>query len=211
VMDMSFANLALAVEHLTVDGEKLENRVLPVPKEIDEEIARLKLESLGVGIDALTPEQQEYLSSWASGLRSGAKPTGAEQPERPTAARGEGRRRRVGAERAAGKPRWSRGRLRRVRVRQQAGERPDVRVAAGSLRAEAEQVHEVATRAERVRDGGAGVDGDRGPELVAHLGEQNLASRRRSTVDRCESPEGKRVVSSSAADGEGVVHLSSLE
>jgi len=44
--------------------------VLPVPKEIDEEIARLKLESLGVAIDALTPEQQEYLSSWATGLRS---------------------------------------------------------------------------------------------------------------------------------------------
>jgi adenosylhomocysteinase len=70
VMDMSFANLALAVEHLTVDGDQLENRVLPVPKEIDEEIARLKLESLGVGIDSLTPEQQEYLSSWASGLRA---------------------------------------------------------------------------------------------------------------------------------------------
>jgi adenosylhomocysteinase len=69
-MDMSFANLALAVEHLTVDGERLENRVLPVPKEIDEEIARLKLESLGVRIDELTPEQQEYLSSWATGLRT---------------------------------------------------------------------------------------------------------------------------------------------
>jgi adenosylhomocysteinase len=67
VMDMSFANLALAVEHLTVDGDQLENRVVAVPKEIDEEIARLKLESLGVGIDALTPEQQEYLSSWGSG------------------------------------------------------------------------------------------------------------------------------------------------
>jgi adenosylhomocysteinase len=70
VMDMSFANLALAVEHLTVDGEKLEKRVLAVPKEIDEEIARLKLESLGVAIDSLTPEQEEYLSSWATGLRS---------------------------------------------------------------------------------------------------------------------------------------------
>jgi adenosylhomocysteinase len=69
-MDMSFANLALAVEHLTVDGEKLEKRVLAVPKEIDEEIARLKLESLGVAIDSLTPEQEEYLSSWATGLRS---------------------------------------------------------------------------------------------------------------------------------------------
>ena len=66
VMDMSFANLALAVEHLTVDGEQLEKRVLPVPKEIDEEIARLKLESLGVEIDSLTPQQREYLSSWGA-------------------------------------------------------------------------------------------------------------------------------------------------
>jgi adenosylhomocysteinase len=64
VMDMSFANLALAVEHLVVDGEELENRVLDVPKAIDEEIARLKLESLGVEIDTLTPDQQDYLSSW---------------------------------------------------------------------------------------------------------------------------------------------------
>ncbi|MBA3264126.1 MAG: adenosylhomocysteinase [Thermoleophilaceae bacterium] len=64
VMDMSFANLALAVEHLVVNGETLEHRVLDVPKEIDEEIARLKLESLGVEIDELTPDQQDYLSSW---------------------------------------------------------------------------------------------------------------------------------------------------
>jgi adenosylhomocysteinase len=64
VMDMSFANLALAVEHLVLDGEELENRVLDVPKTIDEEIARLKLESLGIEIDSLTPEQQAYLSSW---------------------------------------------------------------------------------------------------------------------------------------------------
>jgi adenosylhomocysteinase len=66
VMDMSFANLALAVEHLALHGEGLERRVLQVPKEIDEEIARLKLESLGVAIDALTPEQQDYLSSWGA-------------------------------------------------------------------------------------------------------------------------------------------------
>jgi adenosylhomocysteinase len=64
VMDMSFANLALAVEHLTLHRGELENRVLPVPKELDEEIARLKLESLGVEIDSLTREQREYLSSW---------------------------------------------------------------------------------------------------------------------------------------------------
>jgi adenosylhomocysteinase len=64
VMDMSFANLALAVEHLVVNGESLEHRVLDVPQELDAEIARLKLESLGVEIDELTPEQQDYLSSW---------------------------------------------------------------------------------------------------------------------------------------------------
>ena len=63
-MDMSFANLALAVEHLVVDGDELEKRVLDVPKAIDEEIARLKLESLGVEIDSLTAEQQDYLRSW---------------------------------------------------------------------------------------------------------------------------------------------------
>jgi adenosylhomocysteinase len=63
-MDLSFANLALAVEHLLGQREELPPKVLPVPKEIDEEIARLKLESLGVEIDELTPEQREYLSSW---------------------------------------------------------------------------------------------------------------------------------------------------
>ena len=66
VMDMSFANLALAFEHLVLQGDELERRVLDVPKEIDDEIARLKLESLGVEIDTLTPEQRDYLSSWGS-------------------------------------------------------------------------------------------------------------------------------------------------
>jgi adenosylhomocysteinase len=66
VMDMSFANLALAVEHLKLHGAELENRVLPVLKEMDEEIARLKLESLGVAIDSLTEEQRDYLSSWGA-------------------------------------------------------------------------------------------------------------------------------------------------
>jgi adenosylhomocysteinase len=65
VMDMSFANLALAVEHLAEHSEELEHRVLDVPKAIDEEIARLKLASLGVEIDELTAEQLEYLGSWA--------------------------------------------------------------------------------------------------------------------------------------------------
>jgi adenosylhomocysteinase len=64
VMDMSFANLALAVEHLALHGDELEHRVLPMPQELDAEIARLKLESLGVEIDSLTPEQERYLSSW---------------------------------------------------------------------------------------------------------------------------------------------------
>ena len=64
VMDMSFANLALAVEHLTLNGDELEHRVLPMPPELDAEIARLKLESLGVEIDSLTPDQERYLSSW---------------------------------------------------------------------------------------------------------------------------------------------------
>jgi adenosylhomocysteinase len=66
VMDMSFANLALAVEHLAERGDELEHRVLDVPKAIDDEIARLKLESLGVEIDDLTPEQLDYLGSWGA-------------------------------------------------------------------------------------------------------------------------------------------------
>jgi hypothetical protein len=78
--------------------------------------------------------------------------------------------------------------------------------------AEAQQVDEVSARAERIRDGGAGVDGDCGPELAAHLGEQNFASRWRGTVDHCESPQGEGVSVSSAADGDcGVVgHVSSF-
>jgi adenosylhomocysteinase len=63
---MSFANLALAVEYLVLSGDGLADGVLDVPKEIDEEVARLKLESLGVEIDALTADQEAYLSSWAS-------------------------------------------------------------------------------------------------------------------------------------------------
>jgi adenosylhomocysteinase len=66
VMDMSFANLALAVEHLAESGDELEHRVLDVPRAIDEEIARLKLESLGVEIDGLTPDQLDYLGSWGA-------------------------------------------------------------------------------------------------------------------------------------------------
>jgi adenosylhomocysteinase len=65
-MDMSFANLALAVEHLLEHRDELEPGVISVPQDIDEEIARLKLESLGVEIDELTADQEAYLSSWES-------------------------------------------------------------------------------------------------------------------------------------------------
>jgi adenosylhomocysteinase len=67
VMDMSFANQALAVEYLVKNSKKLEPKVYPVPAEIDRDVARLKLEAMGVAIDKLTPEQEEYLSSWAEG------------------------------------------------------------------------------------------------------------------------------------------------
>ena len=64
VMDISFALQALAIEWLATRGEGLEHAVVPVPEEIDHEVARLKLESLGVAIDELTAEQRAYLSSW---------------------------------------------------------------------------------------------------------------------------------------------------
>jgi adenosylhomocysteinase len=64
VMDMSFANQALCVEHLARSGAGLDARVLPVPPQIDREVARLKLASLGVRIDELTAAQRAYLTSW---------------------------------------------------------------------------------------------------------------------------------------------------
>ena len=67
VMDMSFANQALAVEYLAKRSEPLEPDVYPVPKEIDREVGRLKLSSLGVAIDTLTAEQWQYLTSWEAG------------------------------------------------------------------------------------------------------------------------------------------------
>jgi adenosylhomocysteinase len=67
VMDMSFANQALAAEYIVKNAKRLLRRVYPVPKEIDEEIARLKLEAMGVRIDRLTKEQQSYLASWEMG------------------------------------------------------------------------------------------------------------------------------------------------
>jgi len=67
VMDMSFANQALAAEYLVKNKGKLGRKVYGVPPEIDQEIARLKLASLGVKIDSLTPLQKKYLSSWEMG------------------------------------------------------------------------------------------------------------------------------------------------
>jgi adenosylhomocysteinase len=67
VMDMSFANQALAAEYMAANAASLEPGVYPVPAEIDAEIARLKLATMGVEIDTLTPEQEEYLNSWQSG------------------------------------------------------------------------------------------------------------------------------------------------
>ena len=64
VMDMSFANQALAVDYLVKNKGKLQPRVYRVPREIDEQVARLKLQALGVEIDQLTEEQRRYLESW---------------------------------------------------------------------------------------------------------------------------------------------------
>ncbi|MHC1590502.1 MAG: adenosylhomocysteinase [Candidatus Helarchaeales archaeon] len=67
VMDMSFANQALAVENMVMKGKELEIKVHVLPKEVDDMVARLKLQSMGIKIDELTPEQQKYLSSWEDG------------------------------------------------------------------------------------------------------------------------------------------------
>jgi adenosylhomocysteinase len=67
VMDMSFANQALSAEYMAKNADKLEKKVYSVPTEIDNEIARLKLESMGVKIDKLTDEQLHYLNSWEEG------------------------------------------------------------------------------------------------------------------------------------------------
>ncbi len=67
VMDMSFANQALGLEYLLSHSKELKPTVYPIPKALDEEIARLKLEALGVHIDVLTPEQSAYLASWQQG------------------------------------------------------------------------------------------------------------------------------------------------
>jgi adenosylhomocysteinase len=67
VMDMSFANQALSAEYMVKNAEVLKNTVFSVPEEIDKEIARLKLESMGVKIDVLTEQQVLYLNSWQEG------------------------------------------------------------------------------------------------------------------------------------------------
>jgi len=67
VMDMSFANQALAAEYVVKQGARLGRDVHRIPRELDREIARLKLQAMGVGIDTLTPEQRKYLASWDLG------------------------------------------------------------------------------------------------------------------------------------------------
>jgi adenosylhomocysteinase len=65
-MDMSFANQALCSEYVA-KSDKLQTKVYTVPKEIDEEVAELKLKSMGISIDELTGEQKKYLSTWEMG------------------------------------------------------------------------------------------------------------------------------------------------
>jgi adenosylhomocysteinase len=67
VMDMSFANQALAAEYAIQNATSLERKVYPVPADIDREIARLKLATMGIDIDKLTEEQEHYLASWDEG------------------------------------------------------------------------------------------------------------------------------------------------
>jgi adenosylhomocysteinase len=69
VMDMSFANQALAVEYFLTNKGKLENKVHVLPKKLDQEVAQLKLDAMGVLIDTLTAEQKKYLSSWNEGTQ----------------------------------------------------------------------------------------------------------------------------------------------
>jgi adenosylhomocysteinase len=67
VMDMSFADQALCCEYMTKNHAELEKRVYTVPVELDKRVAKLKLESMGIKIDRLTPEQEEYLAGWSEG------------------------------------------------------------------------------------------------------------------------------------------------
>ena len=67
VMDMSFANQALAADYMVKNAKDLKPQVYPVPEHLDQQIAKLKLESMGFQIDKLTPEQEHYLASWSEG------------------------------------------------------------------------------------------------------------------------------------------------
>jgi adenosylhomocysteinase len=67
VMDMSFANQALAAEYVVQHHAELEKRVYGVPPAMDAEVARLKLATFGVNIESMTPEQAEYVASWKHG------------------------------------------------------------------------------------------------------------------------------------------------
>jgi adenosylhomocysteinase len=67
VMDMSFANQALSSEYMVKNHSKLENKVYSVPEELDKQVAKMKLESMGVQIDRLSAEQEEYLAGWSEG------------------------------------------------------------------------------------------------------------------------------------------------
>src|SRR5437868_8066669 len=67
VMDMSFADQALSVEHMVKNAASLEKTVYKVPEDLDKRVAKLKLESMGIKIDRLTPEQEEYLAGWSEG------------------------------------------------------------------------------------------------------------------------------------------------
>jgi len=66
-MDMSFANQALSAEYMVKNHATLEKRVYSVPEALDKQVAKMKLESMGVKIDRLTVEQEHYLSSWSEG------------------------------------------------------------------------------------------------------------------------------------------------
>jgi adenosylhomocysteinase len=67
VMDMSFANQALASEYLVKNASSLKHEVYSVPENIDRHIAKLKLDSMGIQVDKLTPDQEQYLASWSEG------------------------------------------------------------------------------------------------------------------------------------------------
>jgi adenosylhomocysteinase len=66
-MDMSFANQALSLEYILKHAGELKKQVYTIPEEIDREIARLKLASMGIAVDSLTDQQKRYLASWEEG------------------------------------------------------------------------------------------------------------------------------------------------